>query len=197
MALLKCPDCGGNVSDSAPACPHCGRPMSAATPVPPSSPPKAVKPVKKNSGCATFLAGGIALVALYSVFGGHSGGSPSSASAAPPDPPKPPALSAAECAKDLSCVGEKHAIHASVYCKDKIEAHAAHDVKWSDGMLTPAMSRYRWGNKEHTAITYIGDKVAFQNGFGAFTPMTYFCTVDATTDAILKVEVIEGRIPSD
>ena len=27
MGLTKCPDCGGKVSDSAPACPHCGRPM--------------------------------------------------------------------------------------------------------------------------------------------------------------------------
>lgn len=26
MALLECPDCGGKVSDLAPACPHCGRP---------------------------------------------------------------------------------------------------------------------------------------------------------------------------
>jgi len=26
MALLKCPDCGGNVSDKANACTHCGRP---------------------------------------------------------------------------------------------------------------------------------------------------------------------------
>jgi hypothetical protein len=28
MGLLECPDCGGKVSDQAPACPHCGRPMS-------------------------------------------------------------------------------------------------------------------------------------------------------------------------
>lgn len=26
MALRVCPDCGGKVSDAAPACPHCGRP---------------------------------------------------------------------------------------------------------------------------------------------------------------------------
>ena len=30
MALTECPDCGGKVSDEAPACPHCGRPSRSA-----------------------------------------------------------------------------------------------------------------------------------------------------------------------
>ena len=29
MALIKCPDCGRSVSDTAPSCPDCGRIMSA------------------------------------------------------------------------------------------------------------------------------------------------------------------------
>jgi len=29
VALIKCPDCGKDVSSSAPNCPHCGRPMAA------------------------------------------------------------------------------------------------------------------------------------------------------------------------
>jgi len=33
MALLKCPDCGNDVSDQAPACPHCGRPLGSARPL--------------------------------------------------------------------------------------------------------------------------------------------------------------------
>ena len=31
MGLTKCPDCGGQVSDQAPACPHCGRPAASPT----------------------------------------------------------------------------------------------------------------------------------------------------------------------
>jgi hypothetical protein len=27
MPLVKCPDCGNQISDSAPSCIHCGRPM--------------------------------------------------------------------------------------------------------------------------------------------------------------------------
>lgn len=30
MALIKCVDCGRDVSDAAPACPGCGRPIGAA-----------------------------------------------------------------------------------------------------------------------------------------------------------------------
>src|SRR5438093_971465 len=35
MGVIPCPDCGGKVSELAPACPHCGRPFAAATQVPP------------------------------------------------------------------------------------------------------------------------------------------------------------------
>jgi len=38
MPLLECPDCGGKVSDQAPACPHCGCPMKERIV---ASPPKA------------------------------------------------------------------------------------------------------------------------------------------------------------
>ena len=31
MGLIKCPDCGNMVSDSAFSCPKCGRPMRKAT----------------------------------------------------------------------------------------------------------------------------------------------------------------------
>lgn len=32
MALVQCPECGGQVSSHAPACPHCGYAPSAAPP---------------------------------------------------------------------------------------------------------------------------------------------------------------------
>jgi hypothetical protein len=34
MALVKCPDCGKDVSDAAPACPACGRPIAPPLPTP-------------------------------------------------------------------------------------------------------------------------------------------------------------------
>lgn len=32
MALIKCPECGGQVSDKAPACIHCGYPLQENQP---------------------------------------------------------------------------------------------------------------------------------------------------------------------
>ena len=31
MALVKCPECGKEVSSEAPTCPHCGRPIASTT----------------------------------------------------------------------------------------------------------------------------------------------------------------------
>lgn len=38
MALIDCPECGGQVSDRAPTCPHCGVPIVAATAAPQAAP---------------------------------------------------------------------------------------------------------------------------------------------------------------
>ena len=57
------------------------------------------------------------------------------------------------------------------------------------------VDRYEWANKEKTEVTFIGDKVEFQNGFGAYTPMTYFCTFSLATKQITSLDMGEGRIP--
>jgi len=85
MALVKCPDCGRDVSDAAPTCPGCGRPMSRGpscpkcgspwTPGRPcpscgaitvgstnsSSSSSALKPTKP-AGCVLQLVGGVVLL---------------------------------------------------------------------------------------------------------------------------------------
>ena len=33
MALIKCPECGNEVSDKAPACIHCGYPLQEQQPI--------------------------------------------------------------------------------------------------------------------------------------------------------------------
>lgn len=61
MALVKCPDCGTEVSDRAPSCPKCGRPIAAGPAAPAAAPPK-----KKTS----WLAWGCLTIVVLAVLGG-------------------------------------------------------------------------------------------------------------------------------
>lgn len=79
MALIKCPECGREISDQAAACPQCGFPISAARsePAEESAPPAPVTTATagKSSakGCGTALLivflGFIALVVMVFVLG--------------------------------------------------------------------------------------------------------------------------------
>jgi len=75
MALVKCPDCGREVSDQAPSCPNCGRPMATRRAPPPS-------PSKKSSswlsGCLILAC--LGFCGLYLL--GHSAGDSRNASLA-------------------------------------------------------------------------------------------------------------------
>ena len=52
MALIKCPECGKEISNQAQACPHCGHPVQATVPTPPIPPQPAPAPKKKKGlGC--------------------------------------------------------------------------------------------------------------------------------------------------
>lgn len=54
MALIDCPECGGQVSDRAPTCPHCGVPIAhtagaETSPQPASGGPQATEPAQAFS----------------------------------------------------------------------------------------------------------------------------------------------------
>lgn len=53
MALIQCPDCGGNVSSEAIACPNCARPMKVAAPTITKN--EVIKQKKNSGGLLTFL----------------------------------------------------------------------------------------------------------------------------------------------
>jgi hypothetical protein len=54
MALIRCPDCGNEISALAPSCPHCGRPKEAATPLP-----------QKAQGSNNLRLGCLLLIAIF------------------------------------------------------------------------------------------------------------------------------------
>jgi hypothetical protein len=68
MALVKCPDCGKQVSELAPACPGCGRPMNAPGAIETERTAKQFKEMQLFAGAAFFLG------LLILVFGGFNAG---------------------------------------------------------------------------------------------------------------------------
>ena len=50
MAILKCPECGGNVSDTADRCPHCGNDMQ-----PEQTAAKGCSDAMEGCGCSMML----------------------------------------------------------------------------------------------------------------------------------------------
>jgi hypothetical protein len=65
MALVKCNECGKDISDKASACLNCGAPITA-TAAPAASPPHAGAPIKRKTSKWAYL--GLVLIAL-AIFG--------------------------------------------------------------------------------------------------------------------------------
>lgn len=99
-----------------------------------------------------------------------------------------------KCKLDLQCWGDKHSLRAIYACQDLIERHAKYSFKWTDGVLGPKFSRFRWKNKEQLTLTYFGDKIQFQNGFGAWQNMIYQCDYDPINEKVISVKVEPGRL---
>ncbi|WP_248324887.1 zinc-ribbon domain-containing protein [Caballeronia sp. Sq4a] len=191
MALVKCGECGAEISDKAAACVKCGAPVETADheTKPPQS-IKAVPPVasksKGKTGCGPIVIAFLLIVG-YAIYSSSSDDKKGGAS----EPSKE-----AACAKDdLSCLGNKGVIAAGIYCKDPVERLAKHSVKWTDGTFDMKFSRFRWADKRTGVVTYIGDKAQFQNGFGAYTNVVYECDLANDGKSVIDVRVEEGRLP--
>jgi hypothetical protein len=102
----------------------------------------------------------------------------------------------ARCSTDLKCFGEKHWSAASVKCEPRIERLAKYNFEWTDKWYQQKLSHFSWHNRAKGMITYLGDKIKFQNGFGAWAIMLYECDFDASTGTVLEVRAEPGRLPN-
>lgn len=106
------------------------------------------------------------------------------------------ALAAAEaCKTELRCWAEKHIHLAAVKCRRHIERSAKYQAEWTGSWYEPTFSHYRWSsNSAAGRVTYIGDRVKFQNGFGAWSPMVYECVYNPAIEDVADVRVQAGRL---
>ena len=86
------------------------------------------------------------------------------------------------CRNDLQCWGEKHALRATFVCEPLIESFAKYAHNWTDGWFGAKLERFRWNDRTKGSISYSGDEIEFQNGFGGWQKMTYWCHYDPATE---------------
>ena len=101
---------------------------------------------------------------------------------------------AVACRASLQCWGDKHSVSASVYCPRNIERLAKYDHEWTDGWLGLKFSKFSWKDRTNGVVTYFGDQIKFQNGFGAWVPHIYQCDLDTINDKVLDVRAFPGRL---
>lgn len=179
MALKPCKECKKEVSDKANTCPNCGV----------SSPTTQFSDIV--TGWTVII---VVVAALVYACSPSKDKSSSTADAAILAKQKEQADIA--CKKELSCWGDKHIASASAYCKSPIERLAKYSSKWTDGTFEMKFSRYRWIDESEGTLTYIGDKIQFQNGFGAFQNHIYQCDFDPATERPIDVRASPGTLPN-
>lgn len=174
MALKPCKSCKHTVDTTAKVCPNCG-----------------VKDPGVTAG-QQFL-GVVILVVIIAVVvsmcSGGKGDSPEDKQAQ-----KQAQVDEAACRKDLECAGNKYGISAGVYCKKPVERLAKYTARWTDGTFDMKFSHFRWLNQEQGLITFIGDKIEFQNGFGAFQKHIYECDFNPVNNQVLDVRARPGQL---
>ena len=99
--------------------------------------------------------------------------------------------SAKDCLKDLDCVADKTDwwSGADARCASHIEARASYSARWTDGFLELKFDRVSLQPPEYQTLRFKGNKVEFQNGFGAWRRMEYVCFYDPIDQTVMSVEV--------
>ena len=73
-------------------------------------------------------------------------------------------------------------------CTTAVENYAKNDFKWMSNDPVERFPRYYTENQGNPyEVVLVGDKVQYQNGFGAFIRMTYDCMYNYKTDKALAL----------
>lgn len=89
---------------------------------------------------------------------------------------------------------ENESTLAEVFCEEPIERHARYGHRWTGGVVFDERFSVVRAAPDNSHVTYIGDKLQFQNGFGAWENMIYECDFDLDDDEVITVRVRPGRL---
>lgn len=99
----------------------------------------------------------------------------------------------ATCRKNFNCWSNKFNRAAAKVCAPQVERAAKNNFEWTDSFTSPKFPRAVI-NDNGVSITYIGDAIKMQNGFGAWTIMTYECDFDTIAGRVVAVRVNPGQL---
>jgi hypothetical protein len=100
-----------------------------------------------------------------------------------------------QCAVDLKCTAEEAWAAATTECSPLVERMAKNDFQWTDRWYETKFTHFKWGDPFHRSITFIGDKIKYQNGFGAWTFHIYECDFVLASQSVRDVRAHPGRLP--
>jgi hypothetical protein len=180
MALIKCKECGNQISSDASACPNCG------------------KPVKKTSPAASGCLVVIIVIVVLAVIGKCSGSSNDSKPEGAPAPASTASGTAAPAVStnpgDAKALDEKFGTDALVYCAsdadDYLRGASKFAFKWDEiGFLEQKFDKYLRHVSSPGVLTLVSSKVSLQNGFGAYQRIELLCEYDTQSKKVLGYSI--------
>lgn len=99
----------------------------------------------------------------------------------------------AACKADLQCWGDKNSVASDIACARAVERLAKFSARWTADS-TMRFPKFRWRDPKSLIVSYIGDSIEFQNGYGAYQAMTYVCDYDTVHNQVVDVRAKPGRL---
>lgn len=98
------------------------------------------------------------------------------------------------CRAEMVCWAKMHKVAASDACQKAIEKLARYQAEWTHWAIDGIFKHAQWDNSAAGSLTYSGDSVKFQNGFGALLPHKYECDYDPELRLVTDVRAAPGRL---